>query len=170
MNKKQGKKLQAFRQHKKNQIIKPEGKELRLVQPYPGKGSKSCGARHPGRVWACERVREWDGDGCCSSSQLLLGSAVPHVWLHPAIQEQPSLSRALAQAKWATEPQLYCCSQKSAARGKCLLCLCLEEVLEENVTHTVNARYCVWESSSARSSALGAAGGISIVRHTTLLL
>lgn len=52
MNKKQGK-LQASRQHKKYQIVKPQGEELGLVQPYPEKGSKMCGARHPCRVWAC---------------------------------------------------------------------------------------------------------------------
>lgn len=51
VNKKQGK-LQASRQHKKYQTVKPQSKEVGLVQPCPGKGSKMCGARHPGRVWA----------------------------------------------------------------------------------------------------------------------
>lgn len=65
---------------------------------------------------------------------LFLGNAALHVWLHPQLQEQPSLSRALAQAEQAAEPQLCRCSQESAARGKCLLCLCLEKAHKENVT------------------------------------
>lgn len=67
---------------------------------------------------------------------LFLSNAALHVWLHPQLREQLSLSRALAQAKQAAEPQLCRCSQESAARSKCLLCLCLEKAHEENVTHS----------------------------------
>lgn len=114
-------------------------------------------------------LRGWDSDCCCLNSQLLFfGNAVLHLWLHPAIQEQTSLSRALGQAKPAAEPQWHCCSQESAARGKCLLCLCLEKAHEGNVSHQENPWHCGLKSSRARASTLRAIGGVSTAQHTAL--
>lgn len=80
MNKKQGK-LQVSRQRKKYQTVKPKGKELGLVQPYPGKGSKRCGVRYPGRVRACSSGIQGESEMATAAALIIsfFLAMLPHV-------------------------------------------------------------------------------------------
>lgn len=80
VNKKQGK-LQASRHHKKYQRVKPKGKELGLVLPYPGKRRKRCGAGHPGRVWACSSGIHGESEMVAAAAQIISSflAMLPHI-------------------------------------------------------------------------------------------